>query len=92
MIKCTGKRCPMQVGYDVANCQCKDCSYRTPPMTNYERIKAMSVEEMATIIYDGISSDPCDYCEFNTGNCNGVPCKDLSNTEIISKWLNSEAK
>lgn len=27
-------------------------------MTNYEKIKAMSVEEMATAISDGISSDP----------------------------------
>ena len=82
--KCSGVNCPMQVGYDVANCQCEDCSYRTPPMTNYERIKSMSVEEMATIICNGISSDPCDYCEFNT-RCFDVPCEGLSNTEIISK-------
>lgn len=26
---CTGKRCPMQVGYDVKNCNNKDCIYRT---------------------------------------------------------------
>ena len=26
---CTGKRCPMQVGYDVKNCNIKDCIYRT---------------------------------------------------------------
>lgn len=26
---CTGKRCPMQVGYDVKNCKDKDCIYRT---------------------------------------------------------------
>lgn len=47
MIKCTGKKCPMQVGYDVAICQCEGCSYRTPPMTNYDRIKQMGVGEMS---------------------------------------------
>lgn len=26
---CTGKRCPMQVGYDVSNCKDKECIYRT---------------------------------------------------------------
>ena len=26
---CTGKRCPMQVGYDVKNCKDNDCIYRT---------------------------------------------------------------
>ena len=26
---CTGKRCPMQVGYDVVNCKDKECMYRT---------------------------------------------------------------
>lgn len=59
-------------------------------MTNFERIKAMTEEEIVNLIYYGISSDPCDYCKFNTGDCNGMPCKDLSNTEIISKWLDSE--
>ena len=34
-------------------------------MTNYERIKNMSVEEMAQRILDGISSEPCDYCPHN---------------------------
>lgn len=47
MSKCTGKRCPMQVGFDVSKCQAEDCSYRTEPMTNYDRIRNMSVEELA---------------------------------------------
>lgn len=54
MSKCTGKRCPMQVGYDVANCQCEGCSYRTPPKTNYDRIRNMSVEEMAELMVSQI--------------------------------------
>lgn len=61
-------------------------------MTNYDRIKSMSAEEIATAIYSGISSDPCDYCKFYNGYCTGAPCRDISNTEIISKWLNSEVE
>ena len=30
-------------------------------MTNYEKIKNMTVYELAKFINDGISSDPCDY-------------------------------
>ena len=65
-------------------------------MTNYEKIKSMSIEEMATAIYNGISSDPCDYCAFYAGNingsCNAHYCNTMSNTEIIAKWLESEAE
>ena len=61
-------------------------------MTNYDRIKSMSDEEIATAIYSGISSDPCDYCMFNNGYCTGALCREISNTEIISKWLNSEVE
>lgn len=27
--KCNGSRCPMQVGFNVENCDLKDCMYRT---------------------------------------------------------------
>ena len=47
MAKCTGKRCPMQVGYKVDECNHKDCHYRTEPITNADRIRAMSDEELA---------------------------------------------
>lgn len=60
-------------------------------MTNFERIKAMSIEELATAIYNGISSDPCDYCEHNAMYC-AAQCKDMSHTEIIAKWLESEVQ
>lgn len=61
-------------------------------MTNYDRIKSMSAEEIATAIYNGISSDLCDYCMFHNGYCKGVPCRMISDTEIILKWLNSEVE
>ena len=47
MAKCTGKRCPMQVGYKVDKCNHTDCPYRTEPITNADRIRAMSDEELA---------------------------------------------
>ena len=50
MTKCTGKRCPMQVGYKVDECNRKDCPYRTEPHTNADRIRAMSDEELAKLL------------------------------------------
>ena len=45
MAKCTGIKCPMQVGYKVDECDYKDCPYRTEPITNAQKIRAMSDEE-----------------------------------------------
>ena len=47
MAKCTGIRCPMQVGYIANECDYKDCPYRTEPITNADRIRAMSDKELA---------------------------------------------
>ena len=47
MAKCTGLRCPMQVGYRVDECNHKDCPWRTEPITNADRIRAMSDDELA---------------------------------------------
>ena len=47
MAKCTGIICPMQVGYKVDECNHKDCPYRTEPITNADRIRAMSDFELA---------------------------------------------
>lgn len=84
--KCSGVNCPMQVGYDVANCQCKGCSYRTPPMTNYERIKNMSVEELAQLLCNcsDCGNGRCygnDLCTQGDGACNG-----------LVKWLEQEVE
>lgn len=61
-------------------------------MTNYERIKSMSVEEMATAILNGISSDQCDYCNYSNGYCNGERCKNKADEEIVQEWLESEVE
>ena len=50
MAKCTGVRCPMQYGYKVEECNHTDCPYRTEPITNADRIRAMSDEELANIM------------------------------------------
>ena len=47
MAKCTGIICPMQVGYKVDECNHKDCPWRTEPITNADRIRAMNDEELA---------------------------------------------
>ena len=50
MAICTGRRCQMQVGYKVNECDYKDCPYRTEPMTNADLIRSMNDEELAEII------------------------------------------
>ena len=92
MTKCTGMRCPMQYGYKVEECNHTDCPYRTEPITNADRIRAMSDEELAEWIHNGISSDACDYCEYNNGYCDGSPCRGKAEAEIITDWLKQPAE
>lgn len=40
----------MQDGYKVDECNHKDCPYRTEPITNADRIRAMSDEELADVL------------------------------------------
>ena len=51
MAKCTGMRCPMQVGYKVDECDYKDCPYRTEPITNAQKIRSMSDEELCNWLF-----------------------------------------
>ena len=51
MAKCTGVRCPMQYGYKVEECNHTDCPHRTEPMTNADRLDAMSIEEKAQFLH-----------------------------------------
>lgn len=66
-------------------------------MTNYERIKGMNAEEMASCILQGISSDVCDYCPHNSYECemsySFCVCKTESEErQVVVKWLNSEVE
>lgn len=60
-------------------------------MKNFEKIKNMTVYELAKAINDGISSDPCDYCIHRKFICNGTAyCVGMSDVDIIVDWLLSE--
>lgn len=50
MAKCTGMKCPMQVGYKVDECEHKDCPYRTEPLTNADYFRVMSNEEQQNFV------------------------------------------
>lgn len=60
-------------------------------MTNYERIKNMSVEKMAKMIFDAtdIRKDEadCDYCPVHEFCETKLTCE-----EVIRRWLNSEVE
>lgn len=63
-------------------------------MTNYDRIKAMSVEEMADLIYDVADKICFRNCSASTGNEFECPCGenlDISNCKnCMKQWLESE--
>ncbi len=63
--------------------------YEKLRMTNFEKIKSMSKEQMThfmlDIMLDTLNNNVCGYCE----NCD-APC--LENEEIIRKWLESEVE
>ena len=85
MAKCTGRRCPMQAGYKVDECNHKDCQYRTEPMTNAEKIRAMNEEKLAAFINRIVV---CHHLR-NEGHCEKCPIHPAKpcDTEGIMKWL-----
>lgn len=71
----------MQVGYKVDECNHKDCPYRTEPITNADRIRAMSDEELADVVANGVG------CVLKAPHCMDVDC-----TPCILKWLKQPAE
>ena len=75
MKKCTGEQCPMQVGYDVEKCAAiEECPYCTWPVTIADRIRSMTDNELAVVLYNfrmdritqdlsGVSTMPADWHE-----------------------------
>lgn len=62
-------------------------------MTQFEKIKAMSIDELAEAIYKGIDSTLCDYCpEIDNYTCYVNYCDSKCGKEIIAEWLESEAE
>ena len=87
MAKCTGMRCPMQVGYKVEECNHTDCPYRTEPITNADRIRSMTDEELASMLKDYKD------CSKNCIISNGKHCYQICEEEsVLLKWLQQPAK
>ena len=83
MAKCTGKRCPMQVGYKVDECNHKDCHYRTETITNAQKIRAMSDEELAEFIKN---------IKIRAALCKAVKNNDAFEELCSAEWLQQPAE
>lgn len=92
MAKCTGLRCPMQVEYKVDECDYKDCRYRTEPITNAQKIRAMSDEELVVFLYG--FSDRCLVCAKDGINKSCPIYKEgyYCESQDIRKWLQQLAE
>ena len=92
MAKCTGRRCPMQIGYKVEECNHMDCPYRTEPMTNADRIRSMSDEGLAVFL-DGFSSRCLDCAEdAKNQSCPIYKEGHYCRPQEIMEWLQQPAK
>ena len=63
--------------------------------TNADRIRAMSDEELAEWIScgAGMSVGICGYCDNSKlERCDGIPCGDKTDAEIILEWLKQPAE
>lgn len=78
MKTCTGRNCPMMIGkIDPAVCLAEGCPWRTAPITNADRIRAMTDEELAHLLH---STEE----HLFTGN--------LWNYKKWTEWLRQEAE
>ena len=91
MAKCTGMRCPMQHGYKVDECNHTDCPYRTEPVTNADKIRAMSDEELAvwlTSIRLDTINEMCKKFDVEIE----MPIPTAENTADVCEWLKQPAE
>lgn len=80
MKKCTGENCPMQMGYDVEKCAAiEKCPYRTWPVTIADRIRSMTDNELAGVLYNF-------HNDYNTERLSGISTMPAEWHEI-KKWL-----
>lgn len=66
-MKCTGRNCPMQIGtVDPAHCLADECPYVTKPLTNADRMWAITTdEELAEFLENEIGdSVPTDWLDW----------------------------
>ena len=81
-----------QNGYCMTDVKCQFQVEGTE--TNYDRIRKMSVEEMAKVIVEAPSCLSCEYLNKETGLCGHSESSEQSLyegcTEATKKWLESE--
>ena len=87
-MKCTGRNCPMQIGaVNPAYCLADKCPYITKLLTNADRIRAMSDEELAMICEDGC---PPNY------ECPPIKRKEIGEKSACQQcwldWLKTESR
>ena len=60
-LKCTGLKCPMQAGkVDPATCKAFDtCKWATKTLTNADRIRQMSNEQLAMLLHPICPTSTC---------------------------------
>ena len=73
----------MQVGYKVDECDYKDCPYRTEPMTNADRIRAMSDDELIEFIKN---------IKVRAALCKAVKNNDAFEELCSAEWLQQPAE
>lgn len=89
MAKCTGVKCPMQYGYKVDECNHTDCPYRTEPITNADRIRSMTDEELAASPI--ICRTICNLI-YDRGESKKYCLKDEPCSSCIRNWLKAPYK
>lgn len=84
--------CALGIEQDCSECRMCDKGKADKKITNYEKIKEMSVEELAEIFEDKVSSFDCDVCSSKcagTDFCEETSCKPFAR-EWLKEWLESE--
>lgn len=84
--------CALGIEQDCNECRMCRSGKGGKKMTNFERIKEMSVEELAEVFEDKVSSFDCDVCSSKyagTDCCEESGCKPFAR-EWLKKWLESE--
>ena len=75
----------MQVGYKVNECNQKDCPYRTEPITNADRIRSMTDDELNDLFHDIYNAGVDDASSYEWGHR-------TNSFEWTMEWLQQPAE
>lgn len=93
MKNCTGRNCIMQYGTvdPETCCAVSYCPYATPPVTNADRIRAMTDEQLAEFFEKYLG---CAHCPkfYECGSATFAAGSRLSCAEYMYDWLTEEAE